>query len=127
VEINGQFPIDGSAPKRGRALLDEFRGVLDHEVLASAALVVSELVANCVRHGGREGYICVGLQRDGDALCIRVSSPTGTATPHLIRIGDRLTGDGGIGLQIVDRLACRWWVNDEESQTSVWVKLPARS
>ena len=122
METSGQFSIDGSAPRRARALLDEFRGVLDRDAMASAVLVVSELVTNCVRHGGQEGHIRVGVRRDDDSLWVRVSSPTGMAKPHLVG-GDHPTGEGGIGLGIVDRLASDWGVQDEESQTIVWVKL----
>jgi len=125
VQVSGQFSIDRSAPKRARGLLDEFRDVLDDDAVASAALVVSELVANCVRHGGQEGYISVRLRRDGESFSVRVSSPTGVAKPHLVRFGDRLSGKGGIGLRIVDRLANHWGVQDEESQTIVWAELPA--
>lgn len=125
MQVRGQFSIDRSAPRRARELLDEFRDVLDDDAVASAALVVSELVANCVRHGGQEGRISVCLRRDGESFSVRVSSPTGVAKPHLVRFGDRLSGKGGIGLRIVDRLANHWGVQDEESQTIVWAELPA--
>jgi len=124
VEVSGQFSIDRSAPRRARGLLDGFRDALDEDAVSSAALVVSELVANCVRHGGQEGLISVCVRRDGDSLSVRVSSPTGQAKPHLVRYGDRLSGKGGIGLRIVDRLASRWEVHDDESQTTVWAEIP---
>jgi serine/threonine-protein kinase RsbW len=125
VQVSGQFSIDRSAPRRARELLDEFRDVLDDDAVASAALVVSELVSNCVRHGGQEGHISVRLRRDGESFSVRVSSPTGVAKPHLVRFSDRLSGKGGIGLRIVDRLANHWGVQDEEAQTIVWAELPA--
>jgi anti-sigma regulatory factor (Ser/Thr protein kinase) len=125
VEVSGEFSIDRSAPRRARGLLDGFRDVLDDDAVSAAALVVSELVANCVRHGGQEGHISVCVRRDGDSFAVRVSSPTGQAKPHLVPVGDRLSGKGGIGLRIVDRLASRWGVHDDESQTTVWAELPA--
>ncbi len=125
MQVSGQFPIDRSAPRRARELLEELRDVLDDDAVASAALVVSELVANCVLHGGQEGRISVCLRRDSDSVSVRVSSPTGLAKPHLVRFGGRLSGTGGIGLRIVDRLASHWGVEDEESETIVWAELPA--
>ena len=124
MQVSGQFPIDRSAPRRARELLEELRDVLDDDAVASAALVVSELVANCVLHGGQEGRISVCLRRDShSSLFAFVADGVGEASSGPLRRPSERTG--GIGLRIVDRLASHWGVEDEESETIVWAELPA--
>ncbi|MFE1346214.1 ATP-binding protein [Streptomyces sp. NPDC058757] len=65
-----------------------------------AALVVTELVTNAVRHGG--GVRAVELAAGADGLDIAVTDRS-PLPPHLRR--PSMAGDGGHGLGIVARLA----------------------
>ncbi|MFJ3612055.1 MULTISPECIES: ATP-binding protein [Streptomyces] len=65
-----------------------------------AALVVSEVVTNAVRHGG--GVCALDLAVGPDGLDIAVTDRS-TRLPYLRR--PSLTGEGGLGLGIVARLA----------------------
>ena len=110
---------DVNAPRLARAVVAADasipRGVRD-----DAVIVVSELVANAVRHAMRvpDGRIGVSLRRDPDGLRIEVRDPgTGfTATPGAPR-------EGGIGLVVVDRIASAWGIRGGTS-TIVWCVIP---
>lgn len=93
--------------------------------MEDARLVVSELVANSLRHAQPldDDTIAVGWSVRRDALRLSVTdggSPTSVPTPR--RPGELATG--GRGLKIVQTLAERWGVEDEESTTTVWAELP---
>ncbi|GHS89382.1 hypothetical protein AGMMS50218_15540 [Actinomycetota bacterium] len=85
--------------------------------VASAELVVSELVANAVLHGW--GHIALRLFDTGDGLRIEVeeSNPTPPVTTdgHPGRVG-------GYGMQIVERLA-DWGWRPSRGGKLVWAKL----
>ncbi|QTE31224.1 SpoIIE family protein phosphatase [Pengzhenrongella sicca] len=85
--------------------------------VASAELVVSELVANAVLHGW--GQISLGLFDTGDGLRIEVEdsnpAPPVTTDGHAGRIG-------GYGMQIVERLADWGWRPTRRGKL-VWARL----
>ncbi len=123
MEVQQQLPRDLAAPWRARRLLDRFAADVPPECLSDARLVVSELVANCVRHGGNADQITVQVSRGYGHLEVWVACAKGLTRPGLRRPGYRGDG-GGLGLRIVDRLATEWGVEDHGLDTVVWAKVP---
>jgi anti-sigma regulatory factor (Ser/Thr protein kinase) len=86
-----------------------------------AALVLSELVANAVRHGA--GRIEVTLSQRPGALRIAVSDEGPAAEIAAMNPGP--TTSGGRGLAIVEHFACAWGVRVlPQGGKTVWAALP---
>ncbi|GAA1973602.1 ATP-binding protein [Catenulispora subtropica] len=113
-----------SAPGRARRFLEDTCGrwtALDF--VADAALVVSELVTNAVRHAGTEMRIALEL-RDG-TLTVSVHDG-GPGLPRVIPAAERRLG--GRGLAIVVRLAEAWGVAvGDDGGKAVWCRLRPRA
>jgi two-component sensor histidine kinase len=78
----------------------------------NVALVVSELVANAVKHGSGP----VGLRVESDGTLVRIAVRDATAALSAAR------GDG-FGLHIVGHLAVATGVDHHESGKTVWAEL----
>ena len=117
------LPMDTLAPARARAFLARAACTAHHaQVLACAQLLVSELVTNAVRHGGRfarEPQITVHLQITGTVVHVDVVNEGNGFEPE----PPGAQRDGGLGLHLVDRLATRWGV-EANGGTKVWLELP---
>lgn len=92
--------------------------------MEDARVVVSELVANSLRHAKPldDHTIAVGWSVHPDVLRLTVTdggSPSSAPAPR--RPGELATG--GRGLKMVQTLAERWGVESEESSTTVWAEL----
>jgi serine/threonine-protein kinase RsbW len=90
-----------------------------------ARVVVSELVANALRHARplEDHTLAVGWRVQPDALRVSVTDGgSSTSRPAPRRPGDLATG--GRGLKIVQALASRWGVDADDSRTTVWAELP---
>lgn len=88
----------------------------------AVSLVVTELVANAVRHG-RGRRIWVRLVADGDLLRVEVENRCWTTTPR--RRLNELEGMSGRGLRLVDALSRSWGVVPEPGgRTRVWAEVP---
>jgi anti-sigma regulatory factor (Ser/Thr protein kinase) len=110
---------DVTAPRAARAVVAELRDV-PAEVRRDLVIVVSELVANAVRHapsvqGGRIGLMV--LRRRGD-IHVEVHDPGAgfDPTPDPSR-------EGGLGLATVARVAHAWGIKGGD-HTTVWCDLP---
>lgn len=121
-ELTGRFdlPLDVDAPaaaRRGaRAMLTGW-GYHHRDWLDTAMVVISELVANAVRHGG--GCLSLDLHaRDGQ---VTIGVADGSAVLPRRRDAD---DDGGRGLAVVEALADRWGVHDHHEGKRVWAQLP---
>jgi anti-sigma regulatory factor (Ser/Thr protein kinase) len=112
------------AAARARRLVEgELAGRMAPGQLADVLLLVTELVANGVRHGGATEDLSVHvlLQGTGPGLLVEVMNPDHAIGAVALRAPD-LSGGGGIGLHLVDRLSSRWGVR-ESAQTTVWFEL----
>jgi anti-sigma regulatory factor (Ser/Thr protein kinase) len=72
-------------------------------------LLVSELVTNCVRHGGAAGpadTIEVVVTLSADLLRVEVVDPAGGFVPSKLPVDRNRTS--GYGLAVVDALSSRW-------------------
>ena len=85
---------------------------------ADAALVVTELFSNAVRHGPAGGRVLVGycLWRGGARLV--VCDAGGPDVPRLVPAGEM--AEGGRGLHVVDALAARWGSFRVAGALAVW-------
>jgi anti-sigma regulatory factor (Ser/Thr protein kinase) len=113
-----------AAPGRARRFLeDTCRRWTAADFVADAALVVSELVTNAVRHAGTEMRVALEL-RDG-ALTVSVHDG-GPGLPRIIPVAER--SFGGRGLAIVVRLAEAWGVAvGDDGGKAVWCRLRPRA
>jgi anti-sigma regulatory factor (Ser/Thr protein kinase) len=112
------------AARRSRRLLEsELRDRVPEEVLEDAELLTTELVANGVRHGGagQDSALRIRLEGRPDGLRVEVADPGSNPFRVAPREADVENG-GGIGLQLVDRLARRWGVA-QQPPTTVWFEL----
>jgi anti-sigma regulatory factor (Ser/Thr protein kinase) len=115
------------AARRVRSLVrDQLAGRVPIGLLRDIVLLVTELVANGVRHGGADAGSELRLRLEGgpSALRVEVEDPGHRPEAVLPRATDE-AGGGGIGLQLVEQLATRWGVG-AGPQTSVWFELDCR-
>jgi anti-sigma regulatory factor (Ser/Thr protein kinase) len=122
--VEADVPGGPGAPSRARRLIrDELGGRVPDEVLPDVALLVTELVANGVRHGGAHAgtELHVVMEVRPRALHIEVHNPDHVPGAVAPRAPDLERG-GGLGLNIVERLAKRWGVRDGRS-AAVWFEL----
>jgi anti-sigma regulatory factor (Ser/Thr protein kinase) len=109
-------------PRLGREIRDWIRSAISgHDCpvdAVDAALVVSELFGNAVRHGPAGGRVLVGycLWRQGARLV--VCDGGGTGAPRLVHGGE--LPEGGRGLHVVDSLAARWGSFRLADARAVW-------
>lgn len=108
-----------------RRLVAGLAGQVPDEVLDDAALVVSELVANAVRHGAPLEGNALQVGWDVGCRCVRLSVVDGGCGPRggIPDVG--LDSEGGRGLFLVDALSGSWGVQPLDSRGSrVWAELP---
>lgn len=98
---------------------------LDAETLQVVSLLVTELVTNAVRHGRvSEGTrILVQLAVVEDDL-VRVNVVNEGAPFEPAPVSRPVDAAGGLGLQLVDKLAERWGV-EGNGTTKVWLEVRA--
>ena len=89
----------------------------------AAALLVSELVTNAVRHARGIDVVTVNLYAGRTWLRIEVQD-TDRHWPQP-RIPGRLD-ESGFGFVLVDALASNWGVRETEAGKAVWAELDAR-
>jgi two-component sensor histidine kinase len=89
-------------------------GSVPAEIRRNVALVVSELVANAVKHGSGP----VGLLVETDGRAVRVAVRDAGPAPQVA------SGDG-FGLQIVERLARTTGVDRHEAGKTFWAEVVA--
>ncbi|MEU7774386.1 ATP-binding protein [Micromonospora taraxaci] len=90
------------------------------EAAGPAALVLSELVGNVVRHAGTPMQVTVTLRRPYLHLAV-VDGSSAQAQPG----GTDLHAEGGRGLMLVRELAQRWGSVPAGQGKAVWAMLPA--
>jgi anti-sigma regulatory factor (Ser/Thr protein kinase) len=109
-----------------RRLVSELAAAGIYETsVGDAALVISELLSNAIRHAAPlpGAQVRVTWTLDHDALRIGVSDAGDGPLPH---VAEPAPGaPGGRGLGIVESLSDRWGVSREDGETTVWAQLPA--
>jgi two-component sensor histidine kinase len=91
---------------------------------SDAALVVSELLSNALRHAGPlpGDKVRVGWCLDEGSLRLSVSDGGGQTKPELGQPTQSATG--GRGLRIVERLSRCWGAQTDVDGTTVWAEVP---
>jgi anti-sigma regulatory factor (Ser/Thr protein kinase) len=114
----------GAAETARRIVEAELTGRLPQQLVEDVALLVTELVANGVRHGGAGTDSSLHLLIEGGdpGLRVEISNPLDGAAAVPARRPADLTGGGGIGLNLVEALANRWGVRSLP-RTAVWFEL----
>lgn len=116
------FPADPGAVRAARTAVRNRLTAWNLDGLADvAALLVSELVTNSLRHA--TGPIGVRLVRPGGAdgvLLVEVSDPL--PDPPRERVAD-LDDESGRGLQLVAHAARRWGTRPGATGKTVWFEL----
>ena len=117
-------PASASVARRHVVHVLRTRGV-DAITCEDAALIISELVGNALRHGQpmRGGRLTVGWKFGDDGLRIEVTDGGGGRPVQ--RRTDALAA-GGRGLEIVAALAQKWGYAANEAGTTVWVHVGVR-
>ena len=124
-ELALELRFDGGegAPRLARhAVRERLEGRLDEETAYDIHVMVSELVANAVRHGGAEGgdAVTVSLTLAPDRVRVEVEDPgPGFEPPR--RPEPRESG-GGRGLVLLERMTDRWGVS-REGASRVWFEV----
>jgi two-component sensor histidine kinase len=123
--LSVSLPVDPDTPSAARFLIGTISDSLPDVPLEQVALLSHELVMNSVRHSGTGPRGSVGFEvyRHGDDVVVEVSDEgPGFSTAPPQRGPD---AQGGLGLQLVDRIATRWGVTKEAGRTRAWFQLSA--
>ncbi len=108
-----------------RHAVDGFAPLASHPDAAfRVRLLITELVANSVRHAGLAKTDRIGLDIDADDVLVRVEVRDGGAgfqPPS--RFDGPPEGTSGRGLYLVDALADRWGVERGDDDTVVWFEV----
>ncbi len=108
------------AAAAARSALSRLRGDLDQPLLENMRLLVTELIANSVKHAEAE-HIALKVAVARRAVLVEVSDE-GPGFEPAGRLAEQDEASGW-GLFLVDRLADRWGVAREERGTRVWFEL----
>ena len=122
--VAGNLPRAPVATRAARDLLEPLARRAPEPTARALRLLVTELVANCVVHGGNHGDIELEARMDSERRLIRaqVTGAAGATSPHIRPSQAR--GAGGYGLRLVEALSARWGVHEIGGRIRVWFDLP---
>ncbi len=113
---------DKAAGHARRVLAERLSAALPAHVLSDLQLLVTEIVANSVRHGGVGEDGTIDLRVDVGDERVRVEMrDTGIQADPQLRTPD-LGGGGGFGMLLVSRMSERWGV-EHEPNVVMWFEL----
>jgi anti-sigma regulatory factor (Ser/Thr protein kinase) len=119
------LPDHTAAPAAARKALTALNGSLllvSEARLRDAQLILTELVANAVRHGGAEGApVRVEVRAGPEVMRVEVTDDGDGFDPHAIPPPSPARGSGW-GLKVVGALAHRWGV-ERGAHTTVWFEI----
>jgi anti-sigma regulatory factor (Ser/Thr protein kinase) len=108
------------AAARARRALSRLRADVDPPLMETLRLLVTELVANSVRHT-RSDSVVLRVVVGRSAVLTEVTDEGPGFDPAAA--GPTANDEGGWGLFLVERLAHRWGVSREDRATRVWFEL----
>src|ERR687885_1327988 len=123
TEIDLSLAPEPEVVATARHALDRLADLLPREKLEDVRLVVSELVANSVRHAGLSlnDQILLSVMVSGGSMRGRVCDPgPGFEKPSEPRPRPDLSG--GWGLPIVERISDRWG-GERNNHACVWFEI----
>ena len=105
------------ARQRLRTWMDDHGG--DQESIEDARVIISELVANSVRHAQPlpDGSILVSWTLEPDGIKVTVTDGGSGTRPRNVHAPSSALA--GRGMTIVEMLAPRWWAERSGSRSSV--------
>lgn len=113
-----------SVPRARRTLVEDLEARdVDSQIVDEAEIVISELVANAVRHARplSDGTVRVHWKVKDGLVEVEVTDGGGTTTPQPL---PRSTWTpAGRGLRIVRSIAHEWGVVDDKQGCTVWAAL----
>jgi len=115
-ELAASFPVDAHSPGQARRLLVEMlqRRGCERARIDAAALVLSELASNAVRHVGSPFSVTATVRGSTLRLAVEDAAPA---------VEDRLPVRAAHGLGVIDVLAHRWGVERTHAGKVVWAEL----
>ena len=122
--LSTNLPRSPDSVGAARRLVNGHTPSLDSQQRQDAALMVSELVTNAVRHT-RSGRLAMVLYLEADGGWLRIE--VHDADPHEPR--QRQPGaldESGFGLLLIEALAGKWGVEQTMTGKAVWAELDAR-
>jgi anti-sigma regulatory factor (Ser/Thr protein kinase) len=116
-----RLEADPSAPSAARRFVAEAVGDgFPDERVDELVLLVSEVVTNAVFHAQTQLEVRVDVFETHVSVQVRDFNDARPAT--MPDVG----AHGGWGLRLLDQLALRWGVNDEEPGKTVWFEVASR-
>ncbi|WP_436772237.1 ATP-binding protein [Yinghuangia sp. YIM S09857] len=115
----------GVGAARHRLIADLTDRGLPAVLVDDAALVLSELLSNALKHAHAlpSGSVrAAWAVRPDELLAIEVTDGGGPTRPR--QASPSLTARGGRGLSIIDALAADWGVRGAADEVTVWALLP---
>jgi anti-sigma regulatory factor (Ser/Thr protein kinase) len=117
--VTVDIPRDLRAPASARRVVDSLSGRVADELLADVRLLVSELITNSVKYGGKETVTLKLEIESPHKLHVEVIDQ-GSGFVPMARTRP-VTQAGGWGLHLVQTLSSRWGVH--EGLTHVWFEM----
>jgi anti-sigma regulatory factor (Ser/Thr protein kinase) len=121
--VTFDIPRDAGAPGGARRAIDGLAGRIAPDVVPDVKLLVSELITNSVKYGGR-GAISLRVESD-EPRKLRVEVVDQGAGFVPVARDRPKTEVGGWGLHLVQTLSKRWGVY--EGSTHVWFEIDRTS
>lgn len=119
--ITMRLPFSASSVSVARQRLKSFMSDAGApgETIEDARVVISELVANSVRHASplADGSLLVTWTLEGDGLQVSVTDGGSPTRPRNVHAPSSALA--GRGMAIVDVLACQWWTERTPSRSTV--------
>ena len=121
-ELNLRLQGGADAAATARRELSRLDSDLDSSTLETLYLLVTELVSNAVKHAAAQSVL-VSVSVANGGVRAEVADPgpgfdpAGTGTPR--------ANNSGWGLFLVQELAHRWGVAEDEASNRVWFELRA--
>ena len=130
--VRVELPGSPHAPSMARRTVTATLGEAGlHDQVDTAALLVSEVATNALRHGGGPEELIIEIDAEGVSVGVTDGSPQPpheerSAGPGAVRVvGGGLT-ESGRGLLLVDMLADSWGWRPEAGGKLVWFRLRHR-
>jgi anti-sigma regulatory factor (Ser/Thr protein kinase) len=115
------LPAEPTAPAEARAIAAVIGSDLPEPVLVDATLLLTELVANAIKHAGRGIQDVIVRITRNHFIRVEVLDPGPMFNPDP---RPPATGAGsGRGLYLVDAIANAWGVEPDEAGKKVWFEL----